>query len=73
MDSVLINKLPKYLKDDINRVMNFDRKDPFYDCYLDEVYGSINSALCDGAISSDEADYLRKHYFFDILDKGAIE
>lgn len=53
--------------------MNFDRKDPFYDCYLDEVYGSINSALCDGAISSDEADYLRKHYFFDILDKGAIE
>ena len=26
MDRVLINKLPKYLKDDINRVMNFDRK-----------------------------------------------
>lgn len=73
MDKVLINKLPKYLKNDINRVMNFDRTDPFYDCYLDEVYGSINSALCDGVISPDEANYLRKHYFFDILDKGAIE
>lgn len=73
MDNILLNKLPKYLKDDIERVEKFDRTDHFYDCYLDEVYGSINSALCDGIISIDEANYLRKHYFYDNLDKETTE
>lgn len=66
----LENRLPKYLLDDIERVKNYDRKCHFYDCYLDEVYGSINMCQCEGIINPNEGDYLREKYYFGLLDKG---
>lgn len=62
--------LPKYLRNDLILVEQYDRKGPIYDCYLDEVYSSINSAMCDGIISLSDADNLRKVFYFDNMDKG---
>lgn len=58
--------LPKYLKHDIEElVKNMNNPEcSFYDCLLDELYGSINSAQWGNEISIEMADYLRKKYIF---------
>ena len=56
--------LPKYLEDDLMMVKTYSWNDSLFDCYLDELYGSINSAYTDDRISKDCADYLRNKYFF---------
>lgn len=55
--------LPAYLQEDIDRLVAADPKTCLsYDCLLDEVYGSINSAMVDDEISEDQAWYLREKY-----------
>lgn len=41
-----------------------------YDCYLMELYASINVCMCDRIVSDEEAEELRKKYFDKNLDKG---
>lgn len=66
-----INKLPKYLQHDIEMVEKYDRvTSTVYDCYLDELWGSINSCWADGIISWGDAEELRKKYYWDNLAKG---
>lgn len=57
--------LPKYLKDDIERVIKGRKeKSKLLDCFLDELYGSINSAYYSNEITKEQADYLRYKYLF---------
>lgn len=66
-----IEDLPKYLKNDIEMVEKFSRQtSTVYDCYLGELWGSINSCMCDGVISPAEAEELRQKYYWKNLSKG---
>ena len=56
--------LPKYLEDDLIMVKTHSWDASLFDCYHDELYGSINSAYTDDRISKECADYLRNKYFF---------
>lgn len=68
---MLIKNLPQYLKKDIEIVEKFSRKtSSVYDCYLEELWGSINSCMCDGVISQAEAEELRQQYYWKNLAKG---
>ena len=61
--------LPPYLEKDIIALVKAkETKDPFYDKYLDEVYGSINSALYSYEITKEQADYLRNKFCFGLFD-----
>lgn len=71
MEENLEDKLPEYLKHDIEMVEKYDFKtSSVYDCYLMELYASINVCMCDGIVSDEEAEELRKKYFYKNLDKG---
>lgn len=64
-------QLPQYLKHDIENVEKYSFKtSTVYDCYLNEVYGSINACQWDGVISIEQADYLRKKYWEGNYEKG---
>lgn len=66
-----IDKLPKYLRHDIEMVEKYDRTtSTVYDCLLDELWGSINACWSDGIISDSEAEELRNKYYWNNLDKG---
>ena len=65
-----MNKLPEYLKHDIKMVENYDWKNKLYDCYLDELYGSINSCQWDGVISIEQANELREIFLYKNMSKG---
>lgn len=56
--------LPGYLQHDLDEVKKHTHGDSFYDCYLNELYGSINSAFVDEEISEECATYLRNKYYF---------
>ena len=58
--------LPGYLKHDIEEAEKekHNKSCMYFDCLLDEVYGSINSAQWDRVITLEEADYLREKYYF---------
>lgn len=57
--------LPGYLQEDLDRVKaNSWESSGLYDCYLDELYGSINGALYSNEITEEQAVYLRDKYFF---------
>ena len=45
-----------------------NREDIYYDKYMDEVYGSINSALYSNEITKEQADYLRDKYYFNLFE-----
>lgn len=61
--------LPSYLQKDIEALVKAkDGNDPFYDKYLDEVYGSINSALYSNEITKEQADYLRNKFCFGLFE-----
>ena len=68
-DKNYIKTLPPYLQDDINNLLeelkNNDSK--IIDCLLDEVYGSINSALYSNEITDEEANILREKYYWNVL------
>lgn len=55
--------LPVYLQEDIQvwKDKNKDNEN-IWDCLWCELYGSINYAQHDNAISKDEADFLREKY-----------
>ena len=55
-------KVPAYLSQDIQRLIQARRGNSLIDCYEAEVYGSINSALYDGEITDEQAIYLRWKY-----------
>lgn len=59
--------LPEYLALDLQRVKDNDWSDSLYDCYLEELWGSINSAFYDETITPEQADYLRDKYYFSNL------
>ncbi len=55
--------LPKFLQNDIDALIEGQRKQVLYvDCLKDEVYGSINAAYYDGTITEEQLIYLRKKY-----------
>lgn len=63
--------MPEYLKHNIEMVEKYDFKtSSVYDCYLMELYASINVCMCDRIVSDEEAEELRKKYFDKNLDKG---
>lgn len=52
-------------------VEKYDRKtSTVYDCYLDELWGSINACWADGVISWSDAEELREKYYWNNLSKG---
>lgn len=66
-----ISKLPKYLKKDIENVEKYNwTTSKVYDCYLDELWGSINACWADGVISWNDAEELRKKYYWNNLSKN---
>lgn len=66
-----INSLPQYLRHDIEMVEKYDRlTSTVYDCYLDELWGSINACWADGVISLGDAEELREKYYWNNLSKG---
>lgn len=54
--------LPKYLENDIEALLNTDKTYRLYDCLLDEVQGSINSAWHGNEIDEQTAMLLYKRY-----------
>ena len=58
--------IPTYLKHDIEEYLkNKDNKEcKHIDCLLDEIYGSINSALYSNEITEEQANYLRDKYYY---------
>lgn len=69
-----IEKLPEYLRHDIEMVEKYDFKSStVYDCYLDELWGSINMCWTEGIINWNEAEELRKKYYWNNLSKGEEE
>lgn len=58
--------LPAFLRDDIDGYVKGEREGArLLDCLWGELYGSINSALSGGAITEEQANYLRGKYLFD--------
>lgn len=53
--------LPADLQEDIANVIN-KKDDPFYDVYLDQLYGTINMYQHAHELPKTVADYLRKKY-----------
>lgn len=58
--------IPEYLKNDIEEYLKYkdDKTCTFIDCLIDEIYGSINSALYDNEITEEQANYLRDKYCY---------
>ena len=55
--------LPPHLDKCINDLKDaVNRKEKYIDTYLDDLYGSINSAYWDGEISEEQANYIRDKY-----------
>lgn len=66
--------LPPYLQKDINALIRGRENGVSYlDCLLDELYGSINSAMWDEEISAEQAAYLRERYLFSVAEEDADE
>lgn len=61
--SYLEKDLPPYLQKAIDDLLTaFKDGVEFLDTYMDEIYGSINSAYIDGEISKAQAEFLRDKY-----------
>lgn len=58
--------IPKYLKHDIEEYLKYkdDPKCTVKDCLIDEIYGSINSALYSEELTKEQANYLRDKYCY---------
>lgn len=58
--------IPKYLEYAINEYLKYkdDKKCTVIDCLIDEIYGSINSALYSNEITEEQANYLRDKYCY---------
>ena len=71
-EEIFLKTLPPYLQKDINNLIKELKKNEstILDCLLDEVYGSINSALYDNEITKEEAEYLRNKYYFNCGNIG---
>lgn len=54
--------LPAYLDKDIHGLIQARKVDELVDCWEDEIYGSINAALCGKEITDEQAIYLRWKY-----------
>lgn len=63
MENVFELELPKYLAVSIENLVKAEQENSsLWDCWYDDVYGSINSALHDNEISNEVAVYLRKKF-----------
>ncbi len=57
--------LPEYLQKDLDAVKNNSWDTcSYFDCLVNELYGSINIAMYEGVISEEQAQYLRDKYVF---------
>lgn len=54
--------LPIFLQESIDNIKRKNKKNPFYDCYIEELRSNINVCKVEDLISKDHADYLRKKY-----------
>lgn len=63
--------LPPYLMHDIKEVekYKYDNTCHHFDCLLDELYGSINSAQWGNEIPIPLASFIRDKYYYGNLDK----
>lgn len=61
------NNIPEYLRKDIEALKKGEEENSLsLDCLIDEVYGSINSALYSYEITEEQANYLRDKYCYGI-------
>lgn len=61
--------IPYYLEHDIDGLIEATNTDSsVWDCWWDEVYGSINMAMSSGAITEEQAEMLRNYYLRCIED-----
>lgn len=57
--------LPPYLEKDLKAFKEgLKNNSSLLDCLWCELYGSINSAMWDGQITKEQADYLRNKYLW---------
>ena len=63
-DKEILEKcLPKYLERDLKNLKEGIKNNVSYlDCLIDELQGSVNSAVVDGDITEEQCDYLYKKY-----------
>lgn len=55
--------LPSYLEKDLNNLKDgLKNKVSYLDCLINELQGSINSAVVDGEITEEQCEYLYKKY-----------
>lgn len=57
--------LPPYLEKDLNALKEAAKKNPrplIFDCLINELQGSVNSAFWDGVITKEQCDYFFKKY-----------
>ena len=60
----LERNLPSDLQRSIDEYLACDSNCLHLDCYLDEIYGSINMNLSAGLITEEQAEYLRSKYLY---------
>lgn len=54
--------LPTFLQESIDVIKRKNKKNPLYDCYIEELRSNINVCEVEDLISTEHADYLRKKY-----------
>lgn len=66
--------LPEYLQKDLDAYKEaLENGSNLLDCLWGELYGSINAAvITDGAISPEQASYLRRKYLWGGLDEPTM-
>lgn len=60
---ILEKNLPPYLEHDL-KAYKEGKNSSLLDCLISELIGSINSAVVDGDITEEQADYLFKEYIY---------
>ena len=60
--------LPEYLAHDLEVLKTADQDDLRFDCYWEELCGSINDAACERTITQEQAAYLRRTYLYAEVD-----
>ena len=61
--NILEKCLPKYLKEDLEKLKEGIKNDVSYlDCLINELQGSVNSSFIYGDITEEQCDYLYKKY-----------
>lgn len=67
-ETIYEKNLPPFIEKDLNNLKEASKKTPrplYYDCLINELAGSVNSAYWDGIISKEQCDYFFKKYIYD--------